>query len=177
MLMDSGRCLATCEGDLAGLAVMQALYWIGGGVPLQAEWGQYDASHNALFLVGHGVAAPEMAVNAKAITLTPAPEAWGFQGSGVNLEFIVKPGPVTMSHVLDTAEGWQMLVSSGLSLEYPCLPCREIHALVGVRRPVKEYLAEIQRQGVPHHVILAPGDHRRELKRLAALWKIRAFEV
>ncbi len=177
MLMDSGRCLAACEGDLAGLAVMQALQWIGGTVPLQAEWGQYDKFHNALFLVGHGVAAPSLAASAKAITLTPAPEMWGFQGSGVNLEFIVKPGPVTMSHVLDTARGWQMLVAGGESLDYPCLPCREIHALVRVERPVKEFLAEIQRQGVPHHVILAPGDSRRELKRLAAMLGMRAFEV
>ena len=175
MMLDENQRLVACEGDLAGLTMMHAMWWLTGNSPLQAEWGQYDASHNALFLVGHGVASFALAENDSAVTLTGSPEEWGFQGGGVNAEFILKPGVVTMSHLLDTPRGWQMLVSGGESLQYPCLPCNEIHALVRVEKPVKEYLVEIQRQGVPHHVIVVHGDVRQELQYLADILGIRSF--
>lgn len=177
MMLDEGKNLAACEGDLAGLTMMHAMWWLSGNSPLQAEWGQYDASHNAVFLVGHGVAAFDLAENDAAVTLTSSPEEWGFQGSGVNAQFILKPGVVTMAHLLDTPRGWQMLISGGESLKYPCLPCNEIHALVRVEKPVKEYLVEIQRQGVTHHVIVVHGDIRQELQYLAGIMGIRAILV
>jgi L-arabinose isomerase len=177
LMLEEGKHLVACEGDLAGLTMMHAMWWLTGQSPLQAEWGQYDAAHNALFLVGHGVASFGLASGDAAVTLTGSPEEWGFQGSGVNPEFILKPGPVTMSHLLDTPQGWQMLISGGEALDYPCLPCNEIHALVRVERPVKEYLVEIQKQGVPHHVIVVHGDIRQELRALAELLGIRAFDV
>jgi L-arabinose isomerase len=177
MMLDEGRNLVACEGDLAGLTMMHAMWWLSGNSPLQAEWGQYDASHNAIFLVGHGVASFGLAENDAAVTLTGSPEEWGFQGGGVNAEFILKPGVVTMAHLLDTPRGWQMLISGGESLKYPTLPCNEIHALVRVEKPVKEYLVEIQRQGVPHHVIVVHGDIRRELELLAGMLGIRAMTI
>lgn len=177
LMLEKGKHLVASEGDLAGLTMMQAMYWLTGNSPLQAEWGQYDASHNALFMVGHGVASPALAGDDERITLTGAPEEWGFEGGGVNMQFILKPGTVTMAHLLDAADGWQMLISGGESLEYPCLPCEEIHALVKVDRPIKEYLVEIQKQGVSHHAIIVHGDIRRELNLLASVLGIRSFEV
>jgi L-arabinose isomerase len=177
MMMEKGRRLVASEGDLAGLTMMHILSWLTGNTPLQAEWGQYDASHNALLLVGHGVASPALAGSDDRVTLTGAPEEWGFEGAGVNLEFILKPGRVTMGHLLDTAQGWQMLVSGGDAADYPCLPCNEIHALIEVERPVKEYLVEIQRRGVAHHVIVAHGEARRELELLASVLGIASFKV
>ncbi len=163
MMLEKGDYLVASEGDLAGLIMMHVMQWLTGSSPLQAEWGQYDAAHNALFIVGHGVASPALASGDDAVTLTPAPEEWGFEEAGVNLEFIVEPGPVTMAHLLDTAQGWQMLISGGESLEYPCLPCGEIHALVQIAKPVKEYLTEVHRRGTTHHLILVHGDIREDL--------------
>ena len=97
----------SCEGDLLGLVVMYMLWWLTGNAPLQAEWTQYDASHNALLLVGHGIGAPAMAGSDERVTLTESPEAWGAEGVGVNLQFILKPGQVTMASMLDGAQGWQ----------------------------------------------------------------------
>jgi len=177
LMLEKGKYLVASEGDLAGLAMMHAMYWLTGNSPLQAEWGQYDAAHNALFMVGHGVASPALAGGDDRITLTGAPEEWGFQGSGVNMQFILKPGPVTMGHLLDAKAGWQMLIAGGEALEYPCLPCGEIHALVKVDRPVKEFLVEIQRQGVSHHAVIVHGDVRKDLELLASVLGIRSFTV
>jgi len=175
LMLEKGKYLVASEGDLAGLTMMHAMYWLTGNSPLQAEWGQYDATHNAIFMVGHGVASPVLAGSDDRVMLTGAPEEWGFQGSGVNMQFILKPGPVTMGHLLDAATGWQMLISGGESLEYPCLPCDEIHALIRIDRPVKEYLVEIQRQGVSHHAIIVHGDIRKELELLASVLGVRSF--
>ncbi|MDQ2839770.1 MAG: hypothetical protein M3Y72_01760, partial [Acidobacteriota bacterium] len=153
MMLEKGKHLVGSEGDIIGLTMMHILYWLTGNPPLAAEWGQYDAAHNALLLVGHGMASPALAGSDDHITLTGAPEEWGFQGIGVNMQFIMSPGTVTMGHLLDTPNGWQMLISGGEALDYPCLPCKEIHALVKIERPVKEYLAELQRRGVTHHVV------------------------
>lgn len=82
-----------------------------------------------------------------------------------------------MAHLLDSASGWQMLITEGEALDYPCLPCGEIHALVKIERPVKEYLVEIQRQGVSHHAIIVHGSIGRELELLASVLRIRSFKV
>jgi len=176
LMLEKGR-LVSCEGDLAGLVMMHMLYWLAGNPPLQAEWAQYDAAHNALLLVGHGIGSPAMAGSDDRVTLTASPEAWGTEGAGVNLQFILKPGRVTMGGLLETPLGWRMVISSGECLDYPCLPCREIHALVRVDRPVKQYVADIQRRGVSHHVFVAYGDVRAELELLASTLGIRPYTV
>jgi L-arabinose isomerase len=177
MIMEQGRYLVACEGDLAGLTMMHMLSWLTGNSPLQAEWGQYHASRNALLLVGHGLASPALAGADDRITLTGSPEEWGFEGEGVNMQFILKPGRVTMGHLLETTGGWQMFVSGGEALDFPCLPCKEIHALVEIERPVKEYLVDVQRWGVAHHVIVAHGEVRTELQLLAGVLGIKSFTV
>jgi len=176
-ILEKGEHIIASEGDLAGLVVMQVMTWLTGNPPLQAEWGQYDATHNAVFIVGHGLGSPALAASDKAVTLTRSPEEWGFEGSGANIEFILKPGVVTMAHLLHTARGWQMLISRGESLDYPCLPCDEIHGLIRVDMPVKEYLVEIQKKGVPHHVIVVHGDIRDELALLSRAMGIDCFVV
>jgi L-arabinose isomerase len=175
MMLEKGKHLVGSEGDIIGLTMMHILQWLTGNPPLAAEWGQYDAAHNALLLVGHGMASPALAGSDSHITLTGAPEEWGFQGAGINMQFIMSPGIVTMGHLLDTPNGWQMLISGGEALDYPCLPCQEIHALVKIERPVKEYLVELQRRGVTHHVVVAHGDVRRELQKLASVLQIGSF--
>lgn len=177
MILDKGNHMVASEGDLAGLVMMQAMAWLSGNPPLQAEWGQYDASHNAVFIVGHGLASSSLASSDEAISLTRSPEEWGFEGSGANMEFILKPGQVTMAHLLNTPKGWQMLISGGESVDYPCLPCDEIHGLIRVGMPVKDYLVRIQSKGVPHHVIVVHGDICRELELLAQAMGIESFLV
>lgn len=167
ILIEDDRFMVACEGDIGGLIMMQIMYELTGNVPLQAEWGQFDIKHNALFLLGHGIASPELASDKKQITLTRSPEEWGFEGHGMNYQMIIKPGPVTMGHFLNTADGWRMLISEGESIKHPCLPCDEIHAMVRVKTPVREYVANVLKNGVAHHVILVHGHIADELASVA----------
>jgi L-arabinose isomerase len=167
MLLDEDRFMVACEGDVGGLIMMQILHALTGRLPVQMEWGQFDLAHNALFLLGHGIASPTIAGGPTRVTLTRAPEEWGFVGGGVNWEMIVEPGPVTMGHFLSTPTGWRMVISEGEALAFPCLPCEEIHALVRVQTPVREYLTRLVTQGAAHHVIVVHGSVTADLEQVA----------
>lgn len=167
MIMEQQRLMVACEGDVGGLIMMQILLELSGNAPVQMEWGQFDQGHNALFLLGHGIASPEVASASRPTTLTRAPEEWGFEGHGVSWEMVLRPGPVTLGHFLCTPSGWRMLISRGESLEHPCLACDEIHALVRVDSPVCDYLKTMLEHGISHHVIAVHGDVLEGLEMVA----------
>lgn len=173
MMMENGFMVA-CEGDVGGLVMMQLMRDLTGRAPVQMEWGQFDVKNNALFLLGHGIASPEAASESAGVTLTRAPEEWGFEGAGVNWEFILKPGPVTLGHFVSTPEGWRMFISEGESIEFPCLPCDEIHGLVRVASPVRDYLRELIELGVTHHAIVVHGHVVKELELAAKVMDVNS---
>lgn len=175
LLMEEDRFLVGCEGDIGGLVMMDLLHRFTGNMPFQAEWGQFDEANNALFLLGHGIAAPELAKNHDAVTLTRSPEEWGFKGSGLNYELMVKPGEVTMGHFLNTGDSYLMLISHGESIDFPTLPCDEIHAMVRVKTPVKQYLKNLLDIGTAHHIVLAHGNAVESLRKSAELMRIKSI--
>ena len=177
MLMEEDRFMVGCEGDIGGLVMMDLLHQFTGNLPFQAEWGQFDRANNAVFLLGHGIGSPELAKSDKAITLTGSPEEWGFKGSGLNYELILKPGAVTMGHFLNTGDSYQMLISRGESIEFPTLPCNELHAMIKVKSEVRQYLKQIIDTGSAHHVIVAPGNAWNALQKTAALMRINCVTV
>ncbi len=177
MLMEEDRFMVGCEGDIGGLVMMDLLHQFTGSLPFQAEWGQFDRANNAVFLLGHGIGAPELARCDEAITLTGSPEEWGFKGSGLNYELILKPGTVTMGHFLNTGDSYQMLISRGESIEFPTLPCNELHAMIKVKSEVRQYLKQIIDTGSAHHVIVAPGNAWNALQKTADLMRINCVTV
>ncbi|MBT3381790.1 MAG: hypothetical protein HN742_05585 [Lentisphaerae bacterium] len=168
MMMEDGVMVA-CEGDVGGLVMMQLMHDLTGRAPVQMEWGQFDVNNNALFLLGHGIASPDAAADPTGVTLTRAPEEWGFEGAGVNWEFILRPGPVTLGHFISTPDGWRMLISEGESIEFSCLPCDEIHGMVRVQSPVCDYLKQLIKLGVTHHAIVIHEELVPELELAAEL--------
>ena len=49
--------------------------------------------------------------------------------------------------------------------------------MVQIEKPVKEYLVEIQRWGVTHHVIVVHGDIRCELRKLAEIMGVKTLVI
>jgi len=111
------------------------------------------------------------------VTLSCSPEEWGFKGSGLNYEMIMKPGPVTMGHFLNVGESWRMLISEGESIEFPCLPCDEIHAMVKVESPVEDYIRQVLKKGTAHHLIVVHGHISGELEKVADMMQIEKFII
>ena len=177
MLMGYDNFPVACEGDVGGLVMMDLMYEFTGNMPLQAEWGQFDIKNNALFLLGHGIGTPALAASPEAITLTGSPEEWGFKGGGLNYELIMKPGIVTFGHVLNCGVSYRMLICRGESIDFPTLPCNELHAMVKTEKPVRKFLQDLLAAGVAHHAIAVHGDCTRQLKRAAAAMRIEVLEI
>lgn len=177
LMLEEDRIMVACEGDIAGLVMMQLMHDFTGNIPFQAEWGQFDCSRNAIFLLGHGIASPEIAKSDREVTLTASPEEWGFKGSGLNYEMIMKAGPVTMGHMLNTGDSWRMFISEGEAIDFPCLPCDEIHAMVKVESPVVDYIKSVLKRGVAHHLIVVHGRVSGELVKAAELMRIESFMI
>ncbi|MBO4630589.1 MAG: hypothetical protein J5858_01565 [Lentisphaeria bacterium] len=177
MLMEQDGFQVACEGDVGGLVMMDLMKEFTGNQAFQAEWGQFDIRNNALFLLGHGIGVPSLAQSDKNITLTGSPEEWGFKGSGLNYELIMKPGEVTFGHVLNCGETYRMLICHGESFKYPTLPCNELHAMIRVEKPVRKFLKQLIDTGVAHHAIAVHGNCVNELKRTAEIMRIEVVEI
>ena len=177
MLMEQDDFPVACEGDVGGLVMMYLMREFTGNIPLQAEWGQFDMANNALFLLGHGIGVPQLAKSDSDITLTGSPEEWGFKGSGLNYELIMKPGEVTFGHVLSYGDSYRMLISHGESIDFPALPCNELHAMIKVEKPVRQYLEELIHAGVAHHAIAVHGNCAKQLEKAAELMRIEVLKI
>lgn len=177
LLMENTDMTVACEGDLGGLVTMMLMKSISGEHALMAEWGEYDAELNSCLLMGHGIGVPTLAKSDADIALTRTPEEWGFEGGGLNYELIVKPGAITLGHVIETADGYKMVVSPAQSVDMEKLPYNELHAMAQVKNPIKEYLEAIFTSGVTHHCIVGIGNMSKELLAVAELLKLKTFYI
>jgi len=164
ILLEEKSIPVCCEGDIGGIVMAMLMQSISGTNPIQGEWCGYDENMNACLIRGHGVADPKMAGMDGKITLTQTPEDWGMEGVGLNYEFIVKPGICTVGSFLERGTNYSVLISKVESIGYPALKYNEIHALVKVNPPVKEYLERIFQFGVTQHCIMCHSDISTELE-------------
>ena len=177
LLMENTDMTVACEGDLGGLVTMMLMKSISGEHALMAEWGEYDAELNSCLLMGHGIGVPSLAKSDADIALTRTPEEWGFEGGGLNYELIVKPGPITLGHVIETVDGYKMVVSPAQSVDMEKLPYNELHAMAQVKTPIKDYLEAVFESGVTHHCIVGISDMSKELLAVAEMLKLKTFYI
>jgi L-arabinose isomerase len=156
------------EGDVVGLIMMKILHHLTGNMPFFLEWSEFDVERNAWMLLGHGFGDPSQARQG-AVQLTPASERWGLEGTGCNTLFVPSPGPCTLGHFVQHAGGWRMFVAGGEILDLDPLPINDVHAVVRIDAPIREFTERLVKAGVPHHAITVRGDVRRELAQLAEL--------
>ncbi len=167
LLMEEQNVQVSCEGDLGGIVVSMLMQSLSKTNPIQGEWCQYDETLNACLIGGHGMADPRLARSEQDVVLTRTPEEWGMDGAGLNYEFIVKPGACTISSLLETGSNYSMLISPVESIDHEVLHHDELHAIVRVRPPVKEYLERLFQFGVTQHCILCYTDVSEMLKIVA----------
>jgi len=157
-ILASDRAVAVTEGDVIGLIVSMILKQFSGHTPFFSEWDEVDVERNALMLLGHGFIDPREAHPGQPILVGPPAEEWGFEGKGFGFQANYRPGPVTMAHAIADPDGWRMLLMRGEILDLPPLPLDECSMVVGIKTPVMEFWRLLLKAGVPHHVMVAPGD-------------------
>lgn len=174
MMHEEGKLVVNTEGDVHGLIIMTLMNMLSGKVPAYAEWGEYDEELNALLMVHHGYANTEYATDRSTVKVNRSPEQWGLQGAGFGFEYTLKPGEVTISHLIIDAEGYKMLIVKGQALHIPKnIPCEEITAVIQFGTPIKQFLAALIKEGFAHHCIIGYGDLTEELSYVADFMGIR----
>ncbi len=177
LLMENTDMTVACEGDLGGLVTMMLMKSISGEGALMGEWGEYDAKLNSCLIMGHGIGVPSLAKSDDEITLTRTPEEWGFEGGGLNYELIVKPGDVTAAHVIETTTGYKMVISPAKSVDMKALPYNELHAMIQVKTPIKDYLEKVFDSGVTHHCIVGVTNMAEELLMVSEFLGLETFYI
>lgn len=152
------------EGDVLGCIMSKVLKDFTGHTAFFGEWEEVDLERNAVLLLGHGFIDPREARRDGPVKVNPASEEWGYEGNSLGFEASYEPGPVTMTHVIQDAKGWRLLVSEGEIMDIPPLPIKESSLIVRVNKPVKDYLRELMEYGFAHHVMAAPGRVTRQLE-------------
>ncbi|MBE6910951.1 MAG: hypothetical protein E7473_00320 [Ruminococcaceae bacterium] len=176
---ENDGCMTSHEGDLANLVMKYILNHISGDLPVFLEWSAFDIKTDTLLLTHHGVVDPKIhAADQNKCRVTPSPEKWDFTGHGMSVEYMSKPGKVTLACLIDAKDGWKLLLSGGECLELPQAPSfapqfRFKHESLSV----KNYLKQIIEEGVAHHVCLVYGDYREDLKLWAQYTGLNIVEI
>ncbi len=176
---ENDGCMTSHEGDLANLVMKYILNHISGDLPVFLEWSAFDIATDTLLLTHHGVVDPKVhAADQAKCRVTPSPEKWDFTGHGMSVEYMSKPGKVTLACLIDAKDGWKLLLSGGECLELPQAPSfapqfRFKHESL----PVKSYLKKIIEEGVAHHVCLVYGDYREDLRLWASYSGLNVVEI
>ncbi|QNK59449.1 hypothetical protein [Paenibacillus sp. PAMC21692] len=174
LLHEEAQYVTNTEGDVHGLIIMKLMHLLTGKVPAYAEWGEFDEELNALLIVHHGFADPSYAADRGSVQVNRSPEQWGLEGAGFGFEYTLKPGVVTVSHLINDAEGYKMLIVRGEALHIPeNIPCEEITAVVKFEQPIKLLLRRLIKEGFAHHCIIGYGDLTAELAHVADFMGIR----
>jgi L-arabinose isomerase len=176
-LLASDEALAVTEGDVLGLIMTKVLKDFSGATPFFGEWEEVDLALNAVMLLGHGFLDPRLARKGRPVQVQPACENWGFPGKGLGFEATYDPGPVTMTHVIQDAGGWRMLVSEGEIIETPPLKISECTLVVRVQTDVRQYFRSIIKRGFAHHVIAGKGSWAAHLESFAGQLGIEVCRI
>ena len=166
-ILSNDQALAVTEGDVLGCIMSKILKDFSGHTPFFGEWEEIDTSLNAIMLLGHGFVDPRECRTDREVYIKPACENWGFTGNSVGFESAYPPGPVTMTHAIQDAKGWRILISEGALLDTPPLNINESTMLVKVDKPVQQYFENLMRHGFSHHSIAVPGKYGKQLECLA----------
>jgi len=91
-------------------------------------------------------------------------------------EFTLKPGPVTLLRISQSGGKLKMILSAGEMLRRP-MAFTGTSGVVRFNRPVEDVLPDIMNSGIEHHLALAYGDHRDQLRSVAAAMALPLLEI
>ena len=159
------------EGDLGGTAAMLMLGWLTGRPVMFTEIFNYDREDNVV-VAGHaGPANYLLADESYGVSITPDYELMDATSelSGVWMEFVGKPGRVTMVNLIGVQGGFQFTVLGGESLGKTLRMDGYPHITVKIDPPVEDFIRSNAAHGVSHHWAVVHEDVRDEIEFLAAM--------
>jgi L-arabinose isomerase len=168
--------MISCEGDVSALTLMFILNQLSGVSPYYGEYEMLDVQKNAVIFMHHGDGDPRLARRPEDVRITKCPEVWGCE-EAMALEFIMRPGPVTLAALIDDAQGFKMLIAGGQALEHAPYRVQSPHVLFQPRVPILDFFQRVLESGFPHHGVVCPGDYTAPLQKLAKLLGVRTVVI
>jgi L-arabinose isomerase len=159
------------EGDLGGTTAMLILQRLTDNPVMFTEIFTYDRESNVV-VAGHaGPSNHTLADESAPVTVTPDYELMdsGTELSGVWVEFVGKPGRVTLLNFIGVSGGFQFTVLGGESLGKKLRIDGYPHISVRIDAAVEEFIRSNGEHGVSHHWAVVHGDVREEVQYLAAM--------
>lgn len=167
-LSDEGV-MGVCENDAFGAVTQLITYWLSGLPSFNGDLGAIYPDQNAIQLWHCGAAATKLATSIKDVHIRPHAQV----GVGVEMEFPLKPGKVTITRITRPIDGkFGILIATGEAL--PVSPrLRGNPANVRLDVPLDRFLDALVEGGVEHHLIMAYGDLSEELKLLSEIMDLK----
>lgn len=171
-LFEQAKVLVGIEGDLGAATAMFILNRLTGSPILFAEIWFWDEIDN-LIVSGHaGPQNPALARQGSAWISHDLEFAQSDRTKGAHLQFVARPGPVTLFQLRGTPTGWQAIVAGGEAIEaeewvegYP-------HAVIRLDVPVERFLRQVAAAGSTQHWAVAYGQVQADLVATCHLLKI-----
>lgn len=168
----------TCEGDvptaLSGL-VLQDL----AGTAIFTEIWANDFD-NDQFLMGHSgqMNLKLFAGRPQDVQLGRHPWWDGCKGRGACFRVTMPPGPVTLLSITSTRQGgWRLVTTTADILDRPPVPLGAPNFFARMARPLPEFLEQWGAAGAAHHLALAYGDWRPQLKAFAKILDVEYHQI
>lgn len=165
------------EGDLGAAVALLAQRIFSGGPLFFVELWYWDEAANTV-VGGHaGPQDPRVAVPGTAWISQDYEYAQTDRYAGAHLQFVARPGQVTLFQMRGSPSGWQAVVATGEALEsqpwlegYP-------HAVIRLTAPLDKLLRQVAKVGSTQHWSMAYGDTVPEIRALCALLNIPLAEI
>jgi len=168
-LFDEHNILVALEGDLGAATAVFILNRLTGSPILFAETWFWDEELN-LIVTGHAGPQNPALAGTRSCSITHDYEfAQSDRTEGAHLQFVARPGRVTLLQLRCTPAGWQAIVTTGEAIE--AMPWVEgyPHAIVRLDVPVRDFLSRVAAVGSTQHWALGYGDAREDVAAVCRL--------
>lgn len=171
-LFEQTDLLVGLEGDLGAAVAMFILNRLTRSACLFAEFWFWDESENIL-VGGHaGPQNPATAAPGQVWISHDYEYAQSDATEGAHLQFVARPGRVTLLQLRGTPSGWQAIAAAGEALGVPARLEGYPHAVVRLDAPVDRFVRQAARIGTTQHWIVAYGDVLAQVQAFCRLAKI-----
>ncbi len=165
------------EGDLGAAVALLIQRSFSGGPLFFAEIWYWDEPENTIVCGHAGPQDPRAAVPGTA-WITPDYEyAQTDACIGAHIQFVARPGLVTLLQVRCTPHGWQAIAARGDAVESEPRLVGYPHAAIRLEAPIRKFLHQAARVGTTQHWAMTYGDKTEEIRALCFLLKIPLEET
>jgi L-fucose isomerase-like protein len=157
MMIDDGVMLG-CETDVNGTISMLIQHFLNDSPTFFADLVTFDEAESTALFWHCGAAAASLAARREAAAL----EKHSIGTGSATLEFVLRPGRVTVSRLGPIGEAYRLFILTGDAVQTP-MRLRGNNLLVKTDMPVRQVIERIIERGIEHHYSATYGDLRDDL--------------